>query len=1381
MTGIADLKATQASHAEASPTSADFWMPSLQGPESEFGKYKLLEQIGEGGMGTVFMAQQTRPVKRRVAIKIIKPGMDSRQVVARFEAERQALALMEHPNIARVFDGGSTDQGRPYFVMELVKGIPLTDFCQRKKLSLRQRLELFVDVCHAVQHAHHRGVIHRDLKPSNALVTLHDGKPVVKIIDFGIAKAVNQELTDKTLFTQFASMVGTPLYMSPEQAEMSGLDVDTRSDIYSLGVMLYELLTSTTPFDRELLKNKGLDEVRRMIRETEPPRPSQRISTVKAAECDTLPVETLREIKRSKSELSGELDWIAMKALEKDRERRYQSASDFADDINRYLEGDAVKAHPPSVRYRVGRYVRKHRLLLTCAGLVMFAAALGTSASLVFAARARSNAADAVAAKSSADQELARANRLAEERDATAKQLAAEAQRAKDAAQRESLQRRVAQSALYRADVRVADGYLRNGNDADARRTLLAQFPQNGEDDLRSWEWYYLLGKTRLCDRVWYTGSVGNSAEWIDDGDRIFTAGRTETSLTQGSGYPESKVWDTRSGKLLKRIGGLWGVTRRSPDDSKLAITLHATGIYGRLVGDRGVIQILDLETNEQFPITLRKATNPTLLEWNRQGNRIAVACRNDGTVADLQDDSGEVFVNVLQVRGDQAKWEVKYEFNDVHLPVGWSRDDELFAATVRDDESTLQLYDGRTLRPVRKIRVEDDLLVTSGPFAHWHPSEPWIALPTVKHQLVVLNAESGEVTARLDFGQDSRDLRWSPNGAYLAAIGNQGMINVWKAGEWEIVDRISAHDTFGESVSWSSDSDRLLSMGADGYCAIWSLNQPSTEIHVDVSSRTEPGGIAWAGNDTIQYTDGDDNSVVAVQLCNGSRQRIASFLDGENGRMDQANLASQLLNIGQTGYVDIRDLANRRNWRLEVSQTPEYESEWAISRDKQKIAIATNHRLTQKRKIIDIGSGQSTEINVLSSRQLPSVHWSPDGNRVAFAGNEDHHRPAVFIHDALSGEKQIESLIGTLDSGNALESLAWAPDCTKLVVGSPDGHCHLVDANSGSIELAVRPFGGRVRALAWHPSDDRIAVGGGTGWVVVLDAISGEVLLKFEIDEVPHQLEWSPDGQRLAVRLANGGIQVWDAAVGYDRSRSPAIEDYRRESYKKDAWSATAEAVTFFRKGKLTEAIEVLRPWVLSDATGPKAEELHPWAPDKICSLYFLLESVLANQQNRQDDQVDAMVRAARFDRFDRGEVQQLSHLIESGVEVEGFESLVDECYQAFRMYFFELYRLLDAGDEMRVSASTKVHEEIALIEDQFASIYKRGKCTLAKVIEHRELSVRYQPNNAEYLHRLASDYCEDSQIDRAIKTEERVLEIKPDWDAAIQQLDEYRAVLDE
>jgi serine/threonine protein kinase len=433
---LLEMHAQDVSGADAPPRQTADYPPIAERAGSRIGPYRLMEKIGEGGFGLVFVAEQTEPVKRKVALKIIKPGMDSAQVIARFEAERQALALMDHPNIARVLDAGTTESGRPYFVMELVRGIPITDYCDQNQLTPRERLELFVSVCNAIQHAHHKGIIHRDVKPSNVLVTSHDGKPMAKVIDFGVAKAIHQHLTEKTIYTNFAQMIGTPLYMSPEQAEMSGLDIDTRSDIYSLGVLLYELLTGSTPLEKQRLAQAAYDEIRRVIREEEPPRPSQRLST-----SDTLPslaANRKTEPARLSRMLRGEIDWIVMKALEKDRTRRYETANGFAMDVQRYLGGEPVLAVPPSAGYRLRKFARKHRAALTTGAAFLFilmcAVAFSTyqaMRALISERRAQEAMVEAVAAQQ-AQAELAEAERRAKQQ---AEAAAAAEKQAKEAAE----------------------------------------------------------------------------------------------------------------------------------------------------------------------------------------------------------------------------------------------------------------------------------------------------------------------------------------------------------------------------------------------------------------------------------------------------------------------------------------------------------------------------------------------------------------------------------------------------------------------------------------------------------------------------------------------------------------------------------------------------------------------------------------------------------------------------------------------------------------------------------------------------------------------------------------------------------------------------------
>jgi hypothetical protein len=526
-----------------------------------------------------------------VALKVIKPGMDTHDVITRFEAERQALALMDHPNIARVLDAGATASGRPYFVMELVRGISITEYCNNNRLTVRQRLELFVSVCQAVQHAHQKGIIHRDIKPSNVLVTLHDGRPVVKVIDFGVAKALHQPLTEKTIYTRFAQIIGTPLYMSPEQAEMSGLDIDTRSDIYSLGVLLYELLTGTTPFDRKRLAQAAYDELIRIIRDEEPERPSTRLShstetlSAVAAQRKTEPARLSRMFR-------GDLDWITMKALEKDRTRRYETANGLARDVERHLNDEPVEAGPPGAGYRLGKFARKNRGALRIAGAFLLLLVFGAIVSTWQAFRATVAERSARSSEEVAQDQKREADKAREEAEQARKQ--AEKRRDELGIVNDNLRR-----VNYVADMNLARVAWGENNLARTRELLERYVPQPGVPDLRSFEWHYLR---RLLHRevLTFKAHPGRVTEiaFLPDGRRLLTAGTEqphhviEPKLAVG----QVRLWDAKTGKALD-------FTLKDLGDRARTVVLSKDGTHVAAAWDDGLIRYWDQISGE--PIVL--------------------------------------------------------------------------------------------------------------------------------------------------------------------------------------------------------------------------------------------------------------------------------------------------------------------------------------------------------------------------------------------------------------------------------------------------------------------------------------------------------------------------------------------------------------------------------------------------------------------------------------------------------------------------------------------------------------------------------------------------------------------------------------------------------
>lgn len=1090
-------------------------------PGTKIGSYKLLQEIGEGGFGVVYMAEQQEPVQRKVALKVIKPGMDTREVIARFEAERQALALMEHPNIAHVFDAGATDRGRPYFVMELVKGVPITDFCDKNNFSTQQRLELFITVCHAVQHAHHKGIIHRDLKPSNVMITLHDGRPVPKIIDFGVSKAISQRLTEKTLFTRYGQMVGTPQYMSPEQAEMSGLDVDTRSDIYSLGVLLYELLTGTTPVDESRLRSSGYAEMVRIIREEEPPKPSARVSTnarVSTLDKDLTVVCQQRssDPKRLGQLLRGDLDWIVMKSLDKDRNRRYETANSLAQDIQRHLDDEPVEAGPPSAAYQLRKFMRRNKAAATAVVTVGLALLLGTALAIAGLLYARH------------EQKLASAARFDEQN---------QRKRAEAKESEAALARHRAETNLYFQQISRAHREWLTNNLTQAEQLL-----EECDRVHRDWEWHYLK---RLFHSEMRTlrgeGDYGGPVAFSPDGSMLASASWFDGNDTSG----ELTVWNAGTGDRLLELPLKSSPIRAlafSPDSRRLAATATVAGI-----------SVWDANTGRW--VFSQTSCTYYSIAFSPSGEHLATGCVH-GNVQVRDAETGEVVHRLTGLR------------DTVH-GIGFSPDGKRIAATCHDGVMRVwSAVDWRLkheLKPAgnRDVAFSPDgrLLATcgfntgyAGKVIIWDTgSEPEIV---AEH-----NVHSGGV-ARLAF---------SPDGRSLALNGYDG-VPVWSplSGFQERILR--AHERSSHAVAFGPHARRLATSG-NGIVKLWDMTTPPQSIvrrlsPADIKSMAFGsegkqlvlvGGMAGGPKTTIDVwafqESGDRQRVHQITGTNDWYTHVAFSPDG-----------SRFAVSGDKGRVDICDPSLGEIVRTIEAHTG-IASDVTFSPDGERLVSGGDDGAVVA---WEANTGERIMTFEGHSAAITSVAVSPTEDVVVSAGEDKTIRfwnatTGAELRAALHSEDVVTDVLFSLDgrllamadAGGSIN--IW--QTSSLIDGNfvafrsaKDAEQRLFRGAKGDSQrpITLRGHTGRIVEISFSPDNRRLASLSRDGTAKVWDVASGQEAITLDpwgLHETLASVAFSPDGHRLAA------ARKYDVTIWESESRRLANGESRAERERALAW----------------------------------------------------------------------------------------------------------------------------------------------------------------------------------------------------------------------------------
>jgi len=1100
-----DLMATGAS---AAPNATiRLVIPPTEEPGAVIGRYKILEKVGEGGFGVVYVAEQKEPVKRRVALKIIKLGMDTRQVVARFEAERQALALMDHPNIAKVLDAGATENGRPFFVMELVRGIKITEYCDQNKLSTRERLDLFIKVCQAIQHAHQKGIIHRDIKPSNILVTLHDGVPVPKVIDFGIAKATQQDLTDKTLYTQLQQFIGTPAYMSPEQAEMSGLDIDTRSDIYSLGVLLYELLTGSTPFDANELMSQGIDAMRKAIREKEPPRPSTKlsqtlvaanVSSLKSSETKPTTEEEVRassrrllQIKETIALLRGDLDWIVMKCLEKDRTRRYETANGLAVDLKRHLNNEAVAARPPSATYRFQKMVRRNKLAFVAVTAVAIALLLGIAVSTWQAVRATHAKQEALAAQ--AQEAVQRKNAEANEQKAVAAQKA------------EAEVELAARQRAYASDMNVAMQALAGSNLGRAQDLLNRQRPLAGQKDLRGWEWRYLWRQTRsdalftLCQKSEIESlAVSANGRWLAIGlahkDGLF-------------------VYDLQTRQQVAHLAPGEGRVRAafSPAESLLAFT------SGYLLASE----------NQQATLHLwNAATRQTVAEFPLDGYCAGLAFSKDGRTLVTSTDRGSGQggqITVWKVSEGTRLASYSSEQFDLNPATSFAATSDLSVAAYGDRNGRIHVIDLHNGKELWKVTAAKEYITALA----FSPDGKTLASAAGfdESSIRLWEAATGQETGKLE-GHTSwvGSLVFWPDGKKLASASADQTLRTWDIAGQKCLDVMRGHRLEVWRLALLPDEKTLVSASKDGMVCLWDM------------SVTHPrqGKITWPDKMLAWQFAPDSQSILTLDR-KGKVARwsgidfqekeslldIATNLEVNNKVFYCFSRNGRFLATGSTnGNMFVWDLARRDLWR-------EFKS--GDGRVFPAAFLAGENRLIGWSRI----DNRSFEWDLESNREIQSWAAPPTLEGGGLSPDE-----RLMVEVGVEGDVSVRNLAGQSNTNLPLDavegwSVAFSSDGKRLAIASSLGYARVWDTATWREEATLRGFLNAVFSVAFSPGGQRLITGGSNpdDAVKLWDTDSWQELLTLEGTGSEFvEISFSPDGNSIGAMSGDGILQVWRA-----------------------------------------------------------------------------------------------------------------------------------------------------------------------------------------------------------------------------------------------------------